>query len=73
MLKKLSWQLGRSMKKEVLKMTSTFTLIFFHIITRVTQDRFIYFGNRVDIKKEKTIWCQREKHFQNNKWCWFYL
>lgn len=35
-------------------MTSTFTLIF-HLITRITQDKFLHFGNHVGVKGRK-LW-----------------
>lgn len=41
-LDKLCRQLGRSMKKEALIITSTFTLIF-HLITKITWGRSLYF------------------------------
>lgn len=35
---------------------------FLHIITRVTQDRFIYFGNHVDIKGRKPFVGAKEQN-----------
>lgn len=66
MLKKLCWQLERSMKKEVLKMTSTFTLIFLHIITRVTQDRFIL-GTMLMSKGENPLLVPKSKTFSEQQ------
>lgn len=46
------WRLGRRMKQEALIMTSPFTLIF-HRITRIIQDRSLYFGDYVGVKRRK--------------------
>ena len=40
------------MEKEALIMTRAFTLIF-HLITRITQGRSLYFGNSVGVKNRK--------------------
>lgn len=49
----MHWWLGRSMKKKALKMTNTFILIFKNLITSITQDRFLDFGNHVGAKGRK--------------------
>lgn len=39
-----------------------FYIHFFHIITRMTQERFIYFGNHVDIKGRKPFVGAKEQN-----------